>query len=69
MAAEVEALAYELDVRHPPRDPRRRRSRSTTSAAVAIHTSSALFFDTTAHRTTGSFILVDPATNLTVAAG
>ena len=37
---------------------------------VAIHTTSPLFFDEyRLNRTTGSFILVDPATDLTVAAG
>ena len=49
---------------------RPRRSRSTRSAAISIQTASPLFFDTyRLNRTTGSFILVDPGTDLTVAAG
>ena len=53
-----------------PRRGRRRRSRSTRSAASRCARPQPLFFDDyRRNRATGSFILVDEATNDTVAAG
>jgi bifunctional enzyme CysN/CysC len=70
VAAEVEALRYQLDVDTLHRDLEAQTLEVNDIGRVAIHTSSPLFFDTyRLNRTTGSFILVDPATNLTVAAG
>jgi bifunctional enzyme CysN/CysC len=70
VAAEVEALRYRLDVDTLHRDVTAETLEVNDIGRVAIHTSSPLFFDTyRLNRTTGSFILVDPATNLTVAAG
>jgi bifunctional enzyme CysN/CysC len=70
VAAEVEALRYQLDVDTLHRDLEAETLDVNDIGRVAIHTSSPLFFDTyRLNRTTGSFILVDPATNLTVAAG
>jgi bifunctional enzyme CysN/CysC len=70
VAAEVEALRYQLDVDTLHRDLAAETLEVNDIGRVAIHTSSPLFFDTyRLNRTTGSFILVDPATNLTVAAG
>ncbi|MBS1880363.1 MAG: adenylyl-sulfate kinase [Actinobacteria bacterium] len=70
VAAEVEALRYQLDVDTLHRDLEAGTLEVNDIGRVAIHTSSPLFFDTyRLNRTTGSFILVDPATNLTVAAG
>jgi bifunctional enzyme CysN/CysC len=70
VAAEVEALRYQLDVDTLHRDLEAETLEVNDIGRVAIHTSSPLFFDTyRLNRTTGSFILVDPATNLTVAAG
>ncbi|HEY1853225.1 MAG TPA: adenylyl-sulfate kinase [Solirubrobacterales bacterium] len=70
VAAEVEALRYQLDVDTLHRDLGAETLEVNDIGRVAIHASSPLFFDTyRLNRTTGSFILVDPATNLTVAAG
>ena len=70
VAAEVEALRYQLDVDTLHRDLEAETLDVNDIGRVAIHTASPLFFDTyRLNRTTGSFILVDPATNLTVAAG
>jgi bifunctional enzyme CysN/CysC len=70
VAAEVEALRYQLDVDTLHRDLEAETLEVNDIGRVAIHTASPLFFDTyRLNRTTGSFILVDPATNLTVAAG
>ena len=70
VAAEVEALRYQLDVDTLHRDLEAETLEVNDIGRVAIHTSSPLFFDTyRLNRTTGSFILVDPASNLTVAAG
>jgi bifunctional enzyme CysN/CysC len=70
VAAEVEALRYRLDVDTLHRDLEAEALEVNDIGRVAIHTASPLFFDTyRLNRTTGSFILVDPATNLTVAAG
>jgi bifunctional enzyme CysN/CysC len=70
VAAEIEALRYRLDVDTLHSDRTAETLEVNDIGRVAIHTSSPLFFDTyRLNRTTGSFILVDPATNLTVAAG
>ncbi len=70
VAAEVEALRYQLDVDTLHRDLEAETLDVNDIGRIAIHTASPLFFDTyRLNRTTGSFILVDPATNLTVAAG
>ncbi|MGD9736467.1 MAG: adenylyl-sulfate kinase [Solirubrobacterales bacterium] len=70
VAAEVEALRYQLDVDTLHRDLEAETLEVNDIGRIAIHTASPLFFDTyRLNRTTGSFILVDPATNLTVAAG
>jgi bifunctional enzyme CysN/CysC len=70
VAAEVETLRYQLDVDTLHSDRTAETLEVNEIGRVAIHTASALFFDTyRLNRTTGSFILVDPATNLTVAAG
>ena len=70
VAAEVETLRYQLDVDTLHRDRTAETLEVNDIGRIAIHTASPLFFDTyRLNRTTGSFILVDPATNLTVAAG
>jgi bifunctional enzyme CysN/CysC len=70
VAAEVENLRYRLDVDTLHSDRTAETLEVNDIGRIAIHTSSPLFFDTyRLNRTTGSFILVDPATNLTVAAG
>ena len=67
----VEALEDRVDVEHPgPRAGARPSWRSTTSAACACAPPSPLAFDPYArNRSTGSFILIDEATNDTVGAG
>jgi bifunctional enzyme CysN/CysC len=68
--AEVEALRYQLDVDTLHRDLDAETLEVNDIGRVSIHASSPLFFDEyRLNRNTGSFILVDPATNLTVAAG
>jgi bifunctional enzyme CysN/CysC len=70
IAAEVELLHYQLnvDTLHADRDAETLEVNDI--GRVTIETASPLFFDTyRLNRTTGSFILVDPATDLTVAAG
>jgi bifunctional enzyme CysN/CysC len=70
VAAQVEALRYRLDVDTLHSDRTAETLEVNDIGRIAIHTSSPLSFDTyRLNRTTGSFILVDPATNLTVAAG
>ncbi|MBS1886798.1 MAG: adenylyl-sulfate kinase, partial [Actinobacteria bacterium] len=70
VAAEVEELRYQLDVDTLHRDLSAETLEVNDIGRVAIHTTSPLFFDEyRINRTTGSFILVDPATDLTVAAG
>ncbi|HVX34402.1 MAG TPA: adenylyl-sulfate kinase [Solirubrobacterales bacterium] len=70
VAAEVEELRYQLDVDTLHRDLTAETLEVNDIGRVAIHTTSPLFFDEyRINRTTGSFILVDPATDLTVAAG
>ncbi|HEY2477377.1 MAG TPA: adenylyl-sulfate kinase [Solirubrobacterales bacterium] len=70
VAAEVEELRYQLDVDTLHRDLDAETLEVNDIGRVAIHTTSPLFFDEyRLNRTTGSFILVDPATDLTVAAG
>ncbi|HEY2714815.1 MAG TPA: adenylyl-sulfate kinase [Solirubrobacterales bacterium] len=70
VAAEVETLRYQLGVDTLHSDRTAETLEVNEIGRVAIHTASPLFFDTyRLNRTTGSFILVDPATNLTVAAG
>jgi bifunctional enzyme CysN/CysC len=70
IAAEVETLRYELDVDTLHRDLGAETLEVNDIGRVTIHTTSPLFLDEyRLNRTTGSFILVDPATNLTVAAG
>ncbi len=68
--AEVETLRYELNVDTLHRDLGAETLEVNDIGRVAIHTNSPLFFDEyRLNRATGSFILADPATNLTVAAG
>jgi len=70
VAAEVEELRYQLNVDTLHRDLTAETLEVNDIGRVAIHTTSPLFFDEyRINRTTGSFILVDPATDLTVAAG
>jgi bifunctional enzyme CysN/CysC len=70
IAAEVEELRYRLDVDTLHRDLEVETLEVNDIGRVAIHTTSPLFFDEyRMNRSTGSFILVDPSTNLTVAAG
>ncbi len=70
VAAEVESLRYGLNVDTLHRDTDAETLEVNDIGRVSIHTTSPLFFDTyRLNRTTGSFILVDPATDLTVAAG
>jgi bifunctional enzyme CysN/CysC len=70
VAAEVEALRYQLDVDTLHSDRTAQTLEVNDIGRVAIHTASPLFFDTyRLNRTTGSFILVDPSSDLTVAAG
>jgi bifunctional enzyme CysN/CysC len=68
--AEVEALRYQLDVDTLHRDLASETLEVNDIGRISIHASQALFFDEyRLNRNTGSFILVDPATDLTVAAG
>ncbi len=70
VAAEIEELRYQLNVDTLHRDLDAETLEVNDIGRVAIHTTSPLFFDEyRLNRTTGSFILVDPATDLTVAAG
>ena len=70
VAAEVEELRYQLNVDTLHRHLGAETLEVNDIGRVAIHTTSPLFFDEyRINRTTGSFILVDPATDLTVAAG
>ena len=70
VTAEVEELRYQLDVDTLHRDLDAETLEVNDIGRIAIHTTSPLFFDEyRLNRTTGSFILVDPATDLTVAAG
>ena len=70
IAAEVEELRYRLDVDTLHRDLEVETLEVNDIGRVTIHATSPLFFDEyRMNRTTGSFILVDPATDLTVAAG
>jgi bifunctional enzyme CysN/CysC len=70
IAAEVETLRYELNVDTLHRDLGAETLEVNDIGRVSIHTTSPIFFDEyRLNRTTGSFILADPATNLTVAAG
>jgi bifunctional enzyme CysN/CysC len=68
--AEVEDLRYRLDVDTLHRDLEAETLEVNDIGRIRIHTTSPLFFDEyRLNRNTGSFILVDPATDLTVAAG
>jgi bifunctional enzyme CysN/CysC len=68
--AEVEDLRYRLDVDTLHRDLDAETLEVNDIGRIRIHTNSPLFFDEyRLNRNTGSFILVDPATDLTVAAG
>jgi bifunctional enzyme CysN/CysC len=70
VTAEVEDLRYLLDVDTLHRDLVAETLEVNDIGRVAIHTTSPLFFDEyRLNRNTGSFILVDPATDLTVGAG
>jgi bifunctional enzyme CysN/CysC len=70
VAAEIEKLHYRLDVDTLHRDLEAKTLEVNDIGRVSIETASPLFFDTyRLNRTTGSFILVDPGTDLTVAAG
>ena len=70
VAAEIESLRYELNVDTLHRDLDAETLEVNDIGRVSIHTTSPLFFDEyRLNRNTGSFILVDPASDLTVAAG
>ncbi len=70
LTAEVESLRYRLDVDTLHRDLEAETLEVNDIGRIAVHTTAPLFFDEyRVNRTTGSFILVDPATDLTVAAG
>ena len=70
IAPRSRTLRYRLNVDTLHRDLNAETLEVNDIGRVAIHTTSPLFFDEyRMNRTTGSFILVDPATNLTVAAG
>jgi bifunctional enzyme CysN/CysC len=70
VAAEVEKLHYQLNVDTLHADREAETLEVNDIGRVTIETASPLFFDTyRLNRTTGSFILVDPGTDLTVAAG
>jgi bifunctional enzyme CysN/CysC len=69
-AAEISKLHYRLDVDTLHADREAETLDVNEIGRVTIETASPLFFDTyRLNRTTGSFILVDPGTDLTVAAG
>ena len=70
VAAEVEELRYQLDVDTLHRDLEAETLEVNDIGRISIHTASPMFIDEyRLNRTTGSFILVDPHTDLTVAAG
>jgi bifunctional enzyme CysN/CysC len=70
VAAEISKLHYRQDVDTLHRDLDADTLEVNDIGRVTIETASPLFFDTyRLNRTTGSFILVDPGTDLTVAAG
>lgn len=70
MQALVSELHYTLDVRTLSRQTEARTVQVNDIARVTIHTSRALLFDSyRVNRATGSFILVDPVTHESVAAG
>jgi bifunctional enzyme CysN/CysC len=70
VAAEIENLHYRLNVDTLHADREAETLEVNEIGRVSIETASPLFFDTyRLNRTTGSFILVDPGTDLTVAAG
>ena len=70
VTAEVESLRYRLDVDTLHRDLDAETLEVNDIGRISVHTTSPLFFDEyRVNSTTGSFILVDPMTNLTVAAG
>jgi bifunctional enzyme CysN/CysC len=70
VAAEIEDLRYRLDVDTLHRDLEADTLEVNDIGRVSIQTASPLFIDEyRLNRTTGSFILVDPGTDLTVAAG
>lgn len=70
VAAEIENLHYRLDVDTLHADREAETLEVNEIGRVSIQTASPLLFDTYRfNRTTGSFILVDPGTDLTVAAG
>jgi bifunctional enzyme CysN/CysC len=70
VAAEMEQLHYRLDVDTLHADREAETLEVNEIGRVSIQTASPLLFDTYRfNRTTGSFILVDPGTDLTVAAG
>jgi bifunctional enzyme CysN/CysC len=70
VAAEIENLHYRLNVDTLHADREAETLEVNEIGRVSIQTASPLFFDTyRLNRTTGSFILVDPGTDLTVAAG
>jgi bifunctional enzyme CysN/CysC len=70
VAAEISNLHYKLNVDTLHADREASTLEVNEIGRVTIETASPLFFDTyRLNRTTGSFILVDPGTDLTVAAG
>jgi bifunctional enzyme CysN/CysC len=70
LTAEVESLRYRLDVDTLHRDLDAETLEVNDIGRISVHATAPLFFDEyRVNATTGSFILVDPATDLTVAAG
>ncbi|HEY7054519.1 MAG TPA: sulfate adenylyltransferase subunit CysN [Mycobacterium sp.] len=68
--ARVTALDYRLDVNTLHRDQSATALKLNELGRVTLHTQSPLMLDEyTRNASTGSFILIDPATNVTVAAG
>jgi hypothetical protein len=69
MRAEIKALQHRVNVTSLEREPADRLDMNAIGV-LRIETSRPIYFDTyTENRTTGSFILIDPDSNATVAAG
>ena len=68
--ARVESLQYRLDVNGLHRDDTATTLRLNEIGRISFHTTEPLLVDDyTSNRTTGSFIVIDPATNATAGAG
>ena len=66
----MKSLQYRLEINTLHRDDEAKELTLNEIGRIAIRTQSPLFFDEyRRNRTTGSFILIDDATNNTVAAG